>query len=136
MSSSKIDALPKVADPEQHNLCKVLSPPRNPPEMDEQPKADEKGDEMTKDVTLDNTVPSAVPQEPSKDKEDTIMEIFLASLPILAKGDSKGAYQVSSKTVAQHTKAPPPGKKKKKDLGQLFSFSFFHFIWQLLFWFS
>ena len=72
------------------------------------------------------TVPSTAPQEPSKDKEDTRMENFLASLPILAKGDSRGAYQVSSKTVAQHTKAPPPGKKK--DLGQLFSFSFFHFI--------
>ena len=90
---------------------------------------------MTKDVTLDNTMPSAAPQEHSKDKEDTRMEIFLASLPILAKSDSKGAYQVSSKTVAQHTKALPPGKKKKR-LRTTFFFTFFHFIWQLLFWFS
>ena len=111
LSSSKIDAPPKVAGPEQHSLGKVPSPPGNPPEMDEQPKPDEKGAEMTKDVTLDNTVPSAAPQEHSKDKEDTRMEIFLASLPILAKGDSKGAYQ-----------GPSPRKKKKKDLGQLFFF--------------
>ena len=86
---------------------------------------------MTKEVTLDATVPPTTPQDPSKDKEDTIMEIFLASLPILAKGDSKGAYQVSSKTVAQHTKAPPLRKnnnKKEIDLGQHFSFSFFRFI--------
>ena len=54
LSSSKIDAPPKVTDPEQHSLGKVPSPPGNPPEMDEQPKADEKGAELTKDVTLDN----------------------------------------------------------------------------------
>ena len=52
-------------------------------------------------------MPPAVPQDPSKDKEDTIMEIVLASLPILAKGDSKGIDQGSSEAAAQQTKAPP-----------------------------
>ena len=42
LSSSKIDAPPKVADPKQHSLGKVPSSPGNPPEMDKQPKADEK----------------------------------------------------------------------------------------------
>ena len=44
------------------------------------------------------------------------MEIVLASLPIPAKGDSKGADQGSSEAAAQQTKAPPLGKiviKKK-----------------------
>ena len=71
---------------------------------------------MTKEVTLDATVPPTTPQDPSKDKEDTIMEIVLASLPIPAKGDSKGPNQGSLEVAAQHTKAPPPGKiiiKKK-----------------------
>ena len=44
------------------------------------------------------------------------MEIVLASLPISAKGDSKGADQGSSEDATQQTKAPPLGKiviKKK-----------------------
>ena len=109
LSSSMIDTPPEVADPEQHSPGKVPPPPSNPPKMTEQPKANEKGAEMTKEVTLDATVPLAAPQDPSKDKEDTIMEIVLASLLIPAKGDSKGADQ--GKAAAQQTKAPPPGIK-------------------------
>ena len=44
------------------------------------------------------------------------MEIVLASLPISAKGDSKGADQGSLEAAAQQTKVFPPGKiviKKK-----------------------
>ena len=115
-SNSKIDALFEMADLEQHSPGKVPPPLGNLLEMVKQPKADEKGAEMTKEVTLDATMPPAAPQDPSKDEEDTIMEIALASLPIPAKGDSKGANQGSSEATAQQTKAPPPGKiiiKKK-----------------------
>ena len=105
-----------MADHEQHSPGKVPPPLGNLLEMVKQLKADEKGVEMTKEVTLDATMPPAAPQDPSKDEEDTIMEIALASLPISAKGDSKGANQGSSEAAAQQTKAPPPGKiiiKKK-----------------------
>ena len=77
---------------------------------------------MTKEVALNATVPPATPQDrpptppPPKDKKDTIMEIVLASLPISAKGDSKGADQGSLEAAAQQTKVFPPGKiviKKK-----------------------
>ena len=71
---------------------------------------------MNKEAALDTNVPSAIPQDPYKDKEDTRMEIVLASLPILAKGDFQGENQGSSKATAQQTKAPPLGKiviKKK-----------------------
>ena len=95
---SKTDALPEVADLEQHNLSKVPPPLGNPPKMAEQPKADEKG--VEKEVGLNATVPSTAPQDPSKEKEDTRMEIVLASFPIPAKGDSKGVDQGSSKAVA------------------------------------
>ena len=105
-----------MADPEQHSLGKVPPLLGNLLEMVKQPKVDEKGAEMTKEVTLDATMPPVAHQDPSKDEEDTIMEIALASLPIPAKGDSKGANQGSSEATAQQTKAPPPGKiiiKKK-----------------------
>ena len=78
--------------------------------MVEQTGVDKKGAKVTKEVALDAIVPPAAPQDPSKDKEDTRMEIFLASLPIPAKGDSKGVDQGSSEATAQQTKAPPPGK--------------------------
>jgi len=80
--------------------------------MAEQLGVDEKGVEVTKEVALDATVPLAAPWDPSKDKKDTRMEIVLASLPIPAKGESKGAYQGSSEAATQQ----PPGKiviKKK-----------------------
>ena len=58
---------------------------------------------MTKEVAINATVPRVTPQDPlpppPKDKKDTIMEIVLASLPISAKGDSKGANQGSSEVA-------------------------------------
>ena len=68
--------------------------------MAKQPKASEKEFETNKEVALDTNVPLAVPQNPSKDKEDTKMEIVLTSLPIPAKDDSKGADQGSSEAIA------------------------------------
>ena len=67
--------------------------------MAEQLGADGKGAETTKEDTLDATAPLVAAQDPSKDKEDTRMEIVLASLPISAKGDSKGANQGSSEVA-------------------------------------
>ena len=72
---------------------------------------------MTKEVALNATVPQLLPRTPPpQDKKDAIMEIVLASLPISAKGDSKGADQGSLEAAAQQTKVFPPGKiviKKK-----------------------
>ena len=89
LSSSMTDAPPEVADAEKYSPSKVPPPPGSPSTMAEKPKADEKGAKMTKKVALNVIVPLAAPQDPSKDKEDTMMEIVLASFPILAKGDSK-----------------------------------------------
>ena len=67
----------------------------------------EKGAEVTKEVAPDATMPLVVHQDPSKDKETTRMEIVLASLPIPAKGDSKGVDQGSLEAVVQQSKVPP-----------------------------
>ena len=96
-----------MEDSEKGSPSKIPPPPGNPPKMAEQPRADEKGAKVTKEISLDATVPPTTPQDPSKDKKDTIMEIVLASLPISAKGDSKGADQGSSEAATQQTKALP-----------------------------
>lgn len=50
---------------------------------------------MTKGVDPDATKPPTTPQDPIKDKVAPKMEIFLATLPLLAKGDPKGKDQGS-----------------------------------------
>lgn len=115
-SSSKLVTPFEVAEPEKHNFDEVPPPPNSPSKLAEHPKAGEKEIEATKEATPEINVSSAVPQDPSTDKEDTIMEIIWASLPTPTKGDSKGATQGSSEVAAQQTIAPPPRKiviKKK-----------------------
>ena len=76
----------------------------------------EKEAKMTKGVTPDATMPPATPQDPIKDKEAFRMEIVLATLPLLAKGDPKGKDQGSLEVVVSQSKAPPKEKiviKKK-----------------------
>ena len=99
-SNSKTDVPPEVVDPGKGSPNKVPPPPSSPPKMAKQTRVDENGAEVTKEAAHDATVPLAAPQDPSKDKEDTRMEIVLASLPILAKGESKGADQGSSEVAA------------------------------------
>ena len=96
-----------MADFEKQNPHKAQPPPNNPPKLAKQPKASEKEVETNKETASDTNVLPIVPQDPSKDKEDTRMEIVLASLPISAKGDSQGANQRSSEAAAQQSKAPP-----------------------------
>ena len=98
-SSSKTDTPLEVADSEKQNPHEVPPPPSSPPKLAKQPKASEKEVEMNKEVAFDTNMPPVVPQDPSKDKEDTKMEIVLASLPIPTKGDSQGVDQWSSEVA-------------------------------------
>ena len=86
---------------EKQKPDEVSLPLNSPPKPVEQPKAGKKETETNKEAALETNVSSVVPQDPSADKEDTRMEIVLASLPILAKGDFKGVDQGSSKAAAQ-----------------------------------
>ena len=88
-----------MTDSEKENPHEVPPPPSSPPKLAEQPKASEKEVEMNKEVAFDTNMPPVVPQDPSKDKEDTKMEIVLANLPIPTKGDSQGADQWSSEVA-------------------------------------
>ena len=65
---------------------------------------------MTKEVAPDATKPPTTLQDPTKDKKASRMEIVLASLPIPAKCDPKGADQGSLEAAVQQSKAPPQGK--------------------------
>ena len=109
-SNSKTCILPEAANNEKGGPSKVPPPPANPSINVKQPKAGEIRAEVAQEVTLGANMPFVVSQDPPKDKDDARMEIVLASLPILVKGDSKGADQVSSKAKSQQTKVPPLGK--------------------------
>ena len=115
-SSSKADTPPEVANPEKSSLKKVPPTSGSPSKVAEQLELNETKTEVTKEVAPDATKPPAAPQDPTKDKEVSIMEIVLASLPIPTKSDPKGADQGSSEAAVQQSKAPPQGKiiiKKK-----------------------
>ena len=71
---------------------------------------------MSKGMTSNATKPPAIPHDPNKDKEAPRMELFLATLPLLAKGDPKGIGQGSLEATVPQSQAPPHGKiviKKK-----------------------
>ena len=88
-----------MADLEKSSPKKVPPPSGSPLKVSEQPGVNERETEMTKELALDTTKPLAAPQDPTKDKKVSRMEIFLASLPILAKGDPKGVEQGSSEAA-------------------------------------
>lgn len=63
-SSSKIDALPEVANFEKQNPHEAQPPPNNPPKLAEQPKDGEKEVETNKETASDTNVLPVVPQDP------------------------------------------------------------------------
>ena len=72
--------------------------------------------EATKGVAPGDTKPLADPQDPIKDNEAPRIEIVLATLPLPAKGDSKGTGQGSSEAAVPQSQGLPQGKiviKKK-----------------------
>ena len=115
-SSSKVDTPSEVADPKNNSPNKVPPSSNSPLKVVEQLRVNGKETEVTKGVVLDATKSSAAPQDPTKEKEAPRIEIVLATLPLLAKGDPKGTDQGSSKAAVPQSKALPHGKiviKKK-----------------------
>ena len=105
-----------MADPEKSSPNKVPPSSSSPIKVAEQPGVNGKEVEVTKGVAFDATKPPVAPQDPAKDKEAPRMEIVLATLPLLAKGDLKGTDQGSLEASVPQFKAPPQGKiviKKK-----------------------
>ena len=68
---------------------KVPPSSSSPPKVAEQPGVTGKEAEVIKGVTPDATKPPTAPQDPIKDKEAPMMDIFLATLPLPVKGDPK-----------------------------------------------
>lgn len=84
-----------MVEPEKNSPDKVPLSSGSPPKEVEQTGVTKKEAKMTKGVDPDATKPPTTPQDPIKDKVAPKMEIFLATLPLLAKGDPKGKDQGS-----------------------------------------
>ena len=82
----------------------------SPPKVADQPGVTGKEAEVIKGVIPNAIKPPAAPQDPIKDKEAPRMDIFLATLPLPAKGDPKGTDKGSSKAVVSKSKALPKEK--------------------------
>ena len=67
--------------------------------MAKQPRVNGKEVEVTKGVAPNATKHGIALQDPTKDNEAPRMEIVLATLPLPAKGDPKGANQGSSEAI-------------------------------------
>ena len=115
-SNSKANTPPEVADPEKSSPSKVPPSSSSPQKVAEQPGVNGKEAKVIKGVAPDANKPPAAPQDPTKDKEAPRIEIVLATLPLPAKGDSKGTGQGSSEAAVPQSQALPHGKiviKKK-----------------------
>ena len=83
-----------------------------PPEEVEQPRVTEKKNNANQGVATDAMKPPTITQDPPAEKEaPKKMEIVLASLPLLAKGDpvSKGP-EASEVASTQPIHSPPKDK--------------------------
>ena len=107
-TSSKADTPSEVAELEKDSTEKVPLPSSSPPKEAKQLKVVEKEANTTKGVASNATKPPTAPQDPSKEKVvPPKMEIVLATLPMLAKGDPKGQDQGSSEVaLSQSSKVP------------------------------
>ena len=99
-ASSKANTPSEVVELEKDSLNKVPLSSGNPLKEAEQLAVAKKEANTTKGVASDATKPPTAPQDPSKEKEvPPRMEIVLATLQVLAKGDLKGKDQGSSKAA-------------------------------------
>ena len=78
--------------------------------MADQPGVTGKEVEVIKGVIPDAIKSPTAPQDPIKDKEAPRMDIFLATLPLPAKGDPKGIDKGSSEAAVSKSKALPKEK--------------------------
>ena len=99
-ASSKADTPSEVVELEKDSPDKAPLFSDSPSKVAEQLGVAEKEVDTTKGVASDATKPSAIPQDPFKEKEvPPKMEIVLATLQVLAKGDLKGKDQGSSEVA-------------------------------------
>lgn len=101
-----------MAEPGKDSPAKVPVSSDNPSKEAQQCGVAEKGVDTTKGVAPNATKPPNVPQDRHKEKEvPPRMEIVLATLPVLDKGDLKSKGSESSKAaLSQSTKALPKEK--------------------------
>ena len=107
-SASPDDATPKVASPIEEASSKDPVHSNSPQEMVEQANPADKEKEVSKEVALEMTKPLNAPNDSSKEGVGSQnIELVLATLPILAKEDTKGKSLGSSETAtSQPTKTP------------------------------
>ena len=99
-ANSKANTPFEVVELEKDSPDKALLFSGSPSKVAEQLGVAEKEADTTKGVASDATKPSAIPQDPFKEKEvPPRMEIVLATLQVLAKGDLKGKDQGSSEVA-------------------------------------